>query len=52
MAGAHPLGLAMSKSKEHIRLRFQTVVIVSQLPDNTAEALLVRTMRGKSLWNF
>ena len=31
----------MSKSKEHIHLRFQAVVIASQLPDNTAEALLV-----------
>jgi len=31
----------MSQSKEHIHLRFQAVVIASQLPDNTAEALLV-----------
>ena len=31
----------MSKSKEHNDLRFQAVVIASQLPDNTAEALLV-----------
>ena len=31
----------MSKSKKHIDLRFQAVVIASQLPDNTAEALLV-----------
>jgi hypothetical protein len=31
----------MSESKEHIHLRFQAVVIASQLPDNTAEALLV-----------
>jgi hypothetical protein len=31
----------MSNSKEHIHLRFQAVVIASQLPDNTAEALLV-----------
>jgi hypothetical protein len=31
----------MSKSNEHIHLRFQAVVIASQLPDNTAEALLV-----------
>ena len=31
----------MSKSKEHIHLRFQAVVIASQLPDNRAEALLV-----------
>ncbi|WP_338833558.1 hypothetical protein [Bradyrhizobium septentrionale] len=31
----------MSKSKEHAHLRFQAVVIASQLPDNTAEALLV-----------
>ena len=31
----------MSKSKEHIHLRFQAVVIASQLPDNTTEALLV-----------
>ena len=41
MAGAYPLGLSMSKSKKHIHLRFQAVVIASQLPDNTAEALLV-----------
>ena len=31
----------MSESKEHIHLRFQAVVIASQLPDNRAEALLV-----------
>jgi hypothetical protein len=31
----------MSNSKEHIHLRFQAVVIASQLPDNTAAALLV-----------
>ena len=31
----------MSKSKEHIHLRFQAAVIASQLPDNRAEALLV-----------
>ena len=31
----------MAISKEHIHLRFQAVVIASQLPDNTAEALLV-----------
>ena len=31
----------MSKSKKHMHLRFQAVVIASQLPDNTAEALLV-----------
>ena len=31
----------MSQSKEHIHLRFQAVVIASQLPDNRAEALLV-----------
>ena len=31
----------MSISKEHILLRFQAVVIASQLPDNTAEALLI-----------
>ncbi len=31
----------MSQSREHIHLRFQAVVIASQLPDNTAEALLV-----------
>ena len=32
----------MSRSKEdNIHLRFQAVVIASQLPDNTAEALLV-----------
>ena len=41
MAGPHPLGLSMAKSKEHTRLRFQAVVIASQLPDHTAEALLV-----------
>jgi hypothetical protein len=33
--------LSMSESKEHIPLRLQAVVIASQLPDNTAEALLV-----------
>ena len=31
----------MSKSIEHILLRFQAVVIASQLPDDTAEDLLV-----------
>jgi len=31
----------MSISKEHVLLRFQGVVIASQLPDNAAEALLV-----------
>lgn len=31
----------MPKSKKHIHLRFQAVVIASQLPDNRAEALLV-----------
>jgi hypothetical protein len=31
----------MSKSQEPIHLRFQAVVIASQLPANTAEALLV-----------
>jgi hypothetical protein len=31
----------MVMTKEHVDLRFQAVVIVSQLPDNTAEALLV-----------
>ena len=31
----------MSRSKEHVHLRFQAVVIASQLPDDTAEALLV-----------
>ena len=31
----------MSEPKEHIHLRFQAVVIASQLPDNRAEALLV-----------
>ena len=31
----------MSESKEHTHLRFQAVVIASQLPDDTAEALLV-----------
>ena len=41
MAGPHPLGLSMAKSKEHIHLRFQAVVIASQTTDNTAEALLV-----------
>ena len=33
--------MEMSKSKEHNHLRFQAVVIASQLPDNTADALLV-----------
>jgi hypothetical protein len=31
----------MSKSKEHIHLRFQAVVIASQLPENRAEALRI-----------
>ena len=31
----------MSQSKEHTHLRFQAVVIASQLPDDRAEALLV-----------
>lgn len=31
----------MSQLKKHIHLRLQAVVIASQLPDNTAEALLV-----------
>jgi hypothetical protein len=31
----------MAKSKEHFHLRFQAVVIASQLPNNTAQALLV-----------
>ena len=31
----------MSEPKEHNHLRFQAVVIASQLPDNTTEALLV-----------
>jgi len=31
----------MANSKEPVHLRFQAVVIASQLPDNTAEALLV-----------
>jgi hypothetical protein len=31
----------MSKSKEHIHLRSEAVVIASQLPDNRAEALRV-----------
>ena len=31
----------MSEPKEHIHLRFQAVVIASQLPCNRAEALLV-----------
>jgi hypothetical protein len=33
--------LKMSKSTELIHLRFQAVVIASQLPENRAEALLV-----------
>ena len=45
--------LSMSNSKKHIHLRFQAVVIASQLPDNTAEALLVldyaRHMEGEFL---
>ena len=41
MVGPYPLGLSMAKSKEHTHLRFQAVVIASQLPDNKAEALLV-----------
>jgi hypothetical protein len=31
----------MSNSREHVHLRFQAVVIASQLPENTAEALLI-----------
>jgi hypothetical protein len=31
----------MAKSKEQFQLRFQAVVIASQLPDNATEALLV-----------
>ena len=31
----------MSESKEHVQLRFQALVIASQLPENTTEALLV-----------
>jgi hypothetical protein len=31
----------MSNSQEHSHLRRQAIVIVSQLPDNTAEALTV-----------
>ena len=31
----------MSESKEHVQVRFQALVIASQLPDNRAEALLV-----------
>jgi hypothetical protein len=31
----------MYKSEEQVHLRFQAVVIASQLPDNRAEALLV-----------
>jgi hypothetical protein len=41
MAAPYPLGLSMAKSKEHFQLRFQAVVIASQLPDSTTEALLV-----------
>ena len=41
MVGPYPLGLSMAKSKEHTHLRFQAVVIASQLPDNKAEALVV-----------
>jgi len=41
MAAPYPLWLSMAKSKEHFQLRFQAVVIASQLPGNTAEALLV-----------
>jgi hypothetical protein len=41
MAAPYPLGLPMAKSKEQSQLRFQAVVIASQLPDNTTEALLV-----------
>ena len=40
--GAVPIGSdGVSEPKEHIHLRFQAVVIASQLPDNRAEALLV-----------
>ena len=31
----------MPKSQEHVNLRFQAVLIASQLPDDRAEALLV-----------
>ena len=31
----------MSNPKEHVHLRFQAVVIASQLPDDMAEALLI-----------
>jgi len=31
----------VSESKEHVQVRFQALVIASQLPDNRAEALLV-----------
>jgi hypothetical protein len=41
MTGAVPAQGSMSKSNKHVHLRFQAVVIASQLPDNTAEALLV-----------
>ena len=36
-----PAGVVDVQIKKHIHLRFQAVVIASQLPDNTAEALLV-----------
>ena len=43
--GAVPLGLMenvlMSESRQHTHLRFQALVIASQLPENTTEALLV-----------
>jgi hypothetical protein len=39
--GAVPARGSMSKSNERVHLRFQAVVIASQLPDNRAEALRV-----------
>ena len=43
----------MSRSKEdNIHLRFQAVVIASQLPDNTAEALLVLDFARRMVVEF
>ena len=52
MAGQDPPGLLMAKSKEHTHLRFQAVVIASQLPDNTAEALLVLDYARQMVMEF
>ena len=42
----------MSQSKEHIHLRFQAVVITSQLPHNPVEALLVLDYARQMVMEF